>query len=146
MHTVRIFSLLSQIKIMCQSSIYDEIYINQLVHLHLFFIIWFLSCYWFPFQQTTDCFLTPLIWIRTLENLEPHSAPLEIGHPEVGRYFSEFADTHYAANEELQARYPEDTEETLRAVQELYHKLSQGSAAQDQAPATDPSSKQALPM
>ncbi|XP_075881851.1 F-box only protein 21 isoform X2 [Nelusetta ayraudi] len=80
------------------------------------------------------------------ENLEPHSAPLEIGHPEVGRYFSEFADTHYAANEELQARYPEDTEETLRAVQELYHILSEGSAAQDQAPATDQSSQQALPM
>uniref|UniRef100_A0A672N9T1 F-box protein 21 n=1 Tax=Sinocyclocheilus grahami TaxID=75366 RepID=A0A672N9T1_SINGR len=42
------------------------------------------------------------------ENLEPHSAPLEIAHPEVGRYFSEFSDTHYIANEELQARYPED--------------------------------------
>uniref|UniRef100_A0A3P9NEB5 F-box protein 21 n=1 Tax=Poecilia reticulata TaxID=8081 RepID=A0A3P9NEB5_POERE len=47
------------------------------------------------------------------ENLEPHSAPLEIGHPEVGRYFSEFAETHYVANEELQTRYPEDMRETL---------------------------------
>ncbi|KAL7836878.1 hypothetical protein AOLI_G00281620 [Acnodon oligacanthus] len=55
------------------------------------------------------------------ENLEPHSAPLEIAHPEVGRYFTEFADTHYIANEELQTRYPEDTVETQRAVQELYH-------------------------
>uniref|UniRef100_A0A671LJJ8 Calcineurin B homologous protein 3-like n=1 Tax=Sinocyclocheilus anshuiensis TaxID=1608454 RepID=A0A671LJJ8_9TELE len=55
------------------------------------------------------------------ENLEPHSAPLEIAHPEVGRYFTEFSDTHYIANEELQARYPEDIftyltqdEDTLR--------------------------------
>ncbi|XP_036383224.1 F-box only protein 21 [Megalops cyprinoides] len=55
------------------------------------------------------------------ENLEPHSAPLEIGHPEVGRYFSEFSDTHYLANEELQTRYPEDMAETLHTVQELYH-------------------------
>uniref|UniRef100_A0AAR2IW15 Hemimethylated DNA-binding domain-containing protein n=1 Tax=Pygocentrus nattereri TaxID=42514 RepID=A0AAR2IW15_PYGNA len=55
------------------------------------------------------------------ENLEPHSAPLEIAHPEVGRYFTEFADTHYIANEELQTRYPEDTVETQRAVLELYH-------------------------
>uniref|UniRef100_A0A3Q2EIB3 F-box protein 21 n=1 Tax=Cyprinodon variegatus TaxID=28743 RepID=A0A3Q2EIB3_CYPVA len=50
------------------------------------------------------------------ENLEPHSAPLEIGHPEVGRYFSEFSETHYVANEELQTRYPEDMEETLSTV------------------------------
>uniref|UniRef100_A0A7N8WQC5 F-box protein 21 n=1 Tax=Mastacembelus armatus TaxID=205130 RepID=A0A7N8WQC5_9TELE len=47
------------------------------------------------------------------ENLEPHSAPLEIGHPEVGRYFSEFAASHYVANEELQTRYPEDMDDTL---------------------------------
>lgn len=64
----------------------------------------------------------------------------------MGRYFSEFADTHYIANEELQTRYPEDTEETLRTVQELYHRLSEGSAAQDQAPATDQNNRQAVPM
>ncbi|XP_012671296.1 F-box only protein 21 isoform X1 [Clupea harengus] len=58
------------------------------------------------------------------ENLEPHSAPLEIAHPEVGRYFSEFSDTHYVANEELQARYPEDMAETLGTVGELYHRLT----------------------
>lgn len=97
-------------------------------------------------NQLFQCHPNPSICVCTSENLEPHSAPLEIGHPEVGRYFSEFADTHYGANEELQARYPEDTEETLRAVQELYHRLSEGSAAQDQAPATDQSSQQALPM
>ncbi|XP_054630852.1 F-box only protein 21 [Dunckerocampus dactyliophorus] len=54
------------------------------------------------------------------ENLEPHASPLEIGHPEVGRYFSEFADTHYVANEELQARYPEDTRETATTARQLY--------------------------
>ncbi|XP_023684733.1 F-box only protein 21 isoform X1 [Paramormyrops kingsleyae] len=54
------------------------------------------------------------------ENLEPHAEPLEIGHPEVGRYFSEFCGTHYVANEELQARYPEDLAESLRVVSELY--------------------------
>lgn len=117
-----------------------------MLHLHLCrnmipFLVICLNSY-----KLVSCYLTPSICICTLENLEPHSAPLEIGHPEVGRYFSEFADTHYAANEELQARYPEDTEETLRAVQELYHRLSQGSAAPDQAPATDHGSKQALPM
>uniref|UniRef100_A0A3B4A6X3 Hemimethylated DNA-binding domain-containing protein n=1 Tax=Periophthalmus magnuspinnatus TaxID=409849 RepID=A0A3B4A6X3_9GOBI len=53
------------------------------------------------------------------QNLEPHSAPLEIGHPEVGRYFSEFVETHYVANEELEMRYPEDTRETLGKVHEL---------------------------
>lgn len=71
------------------------------------------------------------------ENLEPHSEPLEIGHPEVGRYFSEFADTHYVANEELQTRYPEDIEETLGTVEELYHRLETSSVNQDQAPAAD---------
>eukprot|EP00064_Thunnus_orientalis_P003025 superscaffoldBa00000239_g3033 len=80
------------------------------------------------------------------ENLEPHSAPLEIGHPEVGRYFSEFADTHYVANEELQTRYPEDMAETLGTVQELYHRLTPGSGNQDQAPATDQNNHQAMPM
>uniref|UniRef100_A0AAY4BQC8 Hemimethylated DNA-binding domain-containing protein n=1 Tax=Denticeps clupeoides TaxID=299321 RepID=A0AAY4BQC8_9TELE len=58
------------------------------------------------------------------ENLEPHSAPLEIGHSEVGRYFSEFSETHYIANDELLTRYPEDMAETLGTVQELYHRLT----------------------
>nr|XP_019954553.1 PREDICTED: F-box only protein 21 isoform X1 [Paralichthys olivaceus] len=76
------------------------------------------------------------------ENLEPHSAPLEIGHPEVGRYFSEFADTHYVANEELQTRYPEDMSETLGSVQELYHRLTPGSGNQEQAAAAAAASDQ----
>uniref|UniRef100_A0A8D0AQQ8 F-box protein 21 n=1 Tax=Sander lucioperca TaxID=283035 RepID=A0A8D0AQQ8_SANLU len=80
------------------------------------------------------------------ENLEPHSAPLEIGHPEVGRYFSEFADTHYFANEELQTRYPEDMVETLCTVQELYHRLTPGTGNQDQALATDQNNHRAMPM
>uniref|UniRef100_A0A673IIC0 F-box only protein 21-like n=1 Tax=Sinocyclocheilus rhinocerous TaxID=307959 RepID=A0A673IIC0_9TELE len=61
------------------------------------------------------------------ENLEPHSAPLEIAHTEVGRYFSEFSDTHYIANEELQARYPEDMCKTHRTVEEHYHGLTANS-------------------
>lgn len=80
------------------------------------------------------------------ENLEPHSAPLEIGHPEVGRYFSEFADTHYVANEELQTRYPEDMDETLGTVQELYHRLTPGSGNQEEAPATDQNNHQTMSM
>ncbi|XP_050931167.1 F-box only protein 21 isoform X2 [Lates calcarifer] len=80
------------------------------------------------------------------ENLEPHSAPLEIGHPEVGRYFSEFADTHYVANEELQTRYPEDMNETQVTVQELYHRLTPGSGNQEQAPASDQNNHQAMAM
>ncbi|XP_024909181.1 F-box only protein 21 [Cynoglossus semilaevis] len=58
------------------------------------------------------------------ENLEPHSAPMEIGHQEVGRYFSEFSDTHYVANEDLCTRYPEDMNETASTVQQLYHRLT----------------------
>lgn len=80
------------------------------------------------------------------ENLEPHSAPLEIGHPEVGRYFSEFADTYYVANEELQTRYPEDTDETLCTVREFYHRLMPGSGNQEEAPATDQNHHQAMSM
>ncbi|XP_031704924.1 F-box only protein 21 isoform X2 [Anarrhichthys ocellatus] len=80
------------------------------------------------------------------ENLEPHSAPLEIGHPEVGRYFSEFANTYYFANEELQTRYPEDIVETLGMVQELYHRLTPGLGNQDQASATDQNNHRATPM
>lgn len=70
------------------------------------------------------------------ENLEPHSAPLEIGHPEVGRYFSEFVESHYVANEELQTRYPEDMKETVGKVHELYHGLSLDSGHQEEAVCT----------
>ncbi|XP_057688364.1 F-box only protein 21 isoform X2 [Corythoichthys intestinalis] len=54
------------------------------------------------------------------ENLEPHSDPLEIGHPEVGRYFSEFAHTYYVANDELRTRYPDDSEHTDEVARDLY--------------------------
>uniref|UniRef100_A0A8C6U8T1 F-box protein 21 n=1 Tax=Neogobius melanostomus TaxID=47308 RepID=A0A8C6U8T1_9GOBI len=70
------------------------------------------------------------------ENLEPHSAPLEIGHPEVGRYFSEFVESYYVANEELQTRYPEDMPETLGKVRELYHGLSLDMDHQEQVVCT----------
>uniref|UniRef100_A0A1A8FER2 F-box protein 21 n=1 Tax=Nothobranchius korthausae TaxID=1143690 RepID=A0A1A8FER2_9TELE len=80
------------------------------------------------------------------ENLEPHSSPLEIGHPEVGRYFSEFTETHYFANEELQARYPEDTGETLDTVRQLYHRNAPGSGSQEGTPAADQNHQQAMLM
>ncbi|XP_031602959.1 F-box only protein 21 isoform X1 [Oreochromis aureus] len=80
------------------------------------------------------------------ENLEPHSAPLEIGHPEVGRYFSEFADTYYVANEELQTRYPEDMDETLCTVREFYHRLTPSAGNQEEAPTTDQNNQQAMSM
>lgn len=73
------------------------------------------------------------------ENLEPHSIPMEIAHPEVGRYFSEFSDTHYVANEELQSRYPEDMPETLSTVGELYHRLSPSMGNQGLIPSVLPS-------
>ncbi|KAM4808145.1 F-box only protein 21 [Rhinophrynus dorsalis] len=47
------------------------------------------------------------------ENLELHPSPVEICHPDIILYFSEFASTHYVGNEELQLQYPEDTEFTL---------------------------------
>lgn len=96
--------------------------------------------YIFSYQNVT------LVHCSSSENLEPHSAPLEIGHPEVGRYFSEFAENHYFANEELQTRYPEDMVETLGTVQELYHRLTPGSGNQEQAPPTDQNNHQAMPM
>lgn len=80
------------------------------------------------------------------ENLEPHSAPLEIGHPEVGRYFSEFAGTYYFANDELQTRYPEDVVETLGTVQELYHRMTPGDANPDRASAADQNNHRAAPV
>lgn len=46
------------------------------------------------------------------ENLEYNVEPHEIPHPDIGRYFMEFAGTHYIANKELQIRYPEDIEHT----------------------------------
>uniref|UniRef100_A0A8C5N6K3 Hemimethylated DNA-binding domain-containing protein n=1 Tax=Gouania willdenowi TaxID=441366 RepID=A0A8C5N6K3_GOUWI len=80
------------------------------------------------------------------ENLEPHSAPLEIGHPEVGRYFTEFSDTHYIANEELQSRYPEDMDETLLTVEELYHRLVPSSQNQEEALDLEQNDHQAMLM
>ncbi|CAL8331264.1 unnamed protein product [Arctogadus glacialis] len=82
------------------------------------------------------------------ENLEPHEDPLEIGHPEVGRYFSEFSNTHYVANEELETRYPEDMSETLCTVRRLYHRLLPSSGGnQSQAQETaEPAEQQAMPM
>ncbi|XP_049619115.1 F-box only protein 21 isoform X2 [Syngnathus scovelli] len=54
------------------------------------------------------------------ENLELHPAPLEIGHPEVGRYFCEFAHTHYVANDELRTRYPDDPDHTEETTRHFY--------------------------
>ncbi|XP_030074049.1 F-box only protein 21 [Microcaecilia unicolor] len=55
------------------------------------------------------------------ENLEYNSEPQEISHPEIGHYFSEFTGTHYLANEELQVRYPCDSESTYDVVQKIYN-------------------------
>lgn len=87
-----------------------------------------------------------MFFLCSPENLEPHSAPLEIGHPEVGRYFSEFADTYYVANEELQTRYPEDMDETLCTVREFYHRLTPSAGNQEEAPTTDQNNQQAMSM
>ncbi|XP_043571776.1 F-box only protein 21 isoform X1 [Chiloscyllium plagiosum] len=54
------------------------------------------------------------------ENLICHASPLEIGHEEVGRYFSDFSGTHYIANEELQNQYPDDMELTSQLVEKVY--------------------------
>ncbi|XP_054852124.1 F-box only protein 21 isoform X2 [Eublepharis macularius] len=54
------------------------------------------------------------------ENLEYNTEPGEISHPDVGRYFMEFAGTYYVANTELEIRYPEDTELTCATVQKTY--------------------------
>ncbi|KAK0143268.1 F-box only protein 21 [Merluccius polli] len=83
------------------------------------------------------------------ENLEPHTDPLEIGHPEVGRYFCEFADTHYVANEELETRYPDDVSETLCTVRRLYRTPPPSSGGNQGQPAQGTAAQaeqQAMPM
>ncbi|XP_044304805.1 F-box only protein 21 isoform X1 [Varanus komodoensis] len=54
------------------------------------------------------------------ENLSYNMEPHEIAHPDIGRYFTEFAGTHYVANTELEIRYPEDLEFTRAAVRKTY--------------------------
>nr|XP_033810275.1 F-box only protein 21 isoform X1 [Geotrypetes seraphini] len=54
------------------------------------------------------------------ENLEYNLEPQEISHWEIGHYFSEFTGTYYVANEELQVRYPGDSESTYNVVQKIY--------------------------
>ncbi|XP_026540153.1 F-box only protein 21 [Notechis scutatus] len=51
------------------------------------------------------------------ENLELNPEPHEIPHPDIGRYFEEFADAYYVANPELAIRYPEDMALTRLAGQ-----------------------------
>lgn len=54
------------------------------------------------------------------ENLLYNSSPMQIGHQEVGRYFSEFCGTHFVANEELQTQYPEDLVLISQLVMKVY--------------------------
>lgn len=42
------------------------------------------------------------------ENLEFEKLPRQISHPEIGKYFCKFAETHYIPNEQKNAEYPED--------------------------------------
>lgn len=55
--------------------------------------------------------------LPSAENLELNPDPHEIPHPDIGRYFEEFADTYYVANPELEIRYPEDMALTRLAGQ-----------------------------
>ena len=70
--------------------------------------------------------------------------PEEISHSQVNKYFNEFQDTHYVANEMLGEHYPEDMDYTIQAVAELQqrdqpqassqaHVSDQAQAASDQA-------------
>ena len=52
------------------------------------------------------------------ENLEPCAGPLEVRHPEIGKYFKEFADTHYKPNEQKAEEYPDD-EEAIDSIMKL---------------------------
>lgn len=60
------------------------------------------------------------LFLPLAENLEYNMEPREIPHPDIGRYFAEFAGTHYLANAELEFRYPEDLRLTLADVQKTY--------------------------
>ena len=54
------------------------------------------------------------------ENLEHAPSPKVIPHDEIGRYFGEYCDTHYLANQELAQQYPEDVTATVRTAMEKY--------------------------
>jgi F-box protein 21 len=42
------------------------------------------------------------------ENLEPSKQTIQIKHQEIGKYFKEFAFTHYIPNEQKANEYPDD--------------------------------------
>ena len=50
------------------------------------------------------------------ESLELATSPEPITHPRVGKYFEQFADTHYKLNAETAAKYPDDQERTLQTI------------------------------
>ncbi len=54
------------------------------------------------------------------ENLELADEPKLITHPEVGRFFREFRRTHYVANGQKNAQYPQDENVTRAFVTEKY--------------------------
>ncbi|XP_046356028.2 F-box only protein 21-like [Haliotis rufescens] len=54
------------------------------------------------------------------ENMLYTDSPREIQHPEVGRYFQTFTETHYIPNQEKQREYPDDTDVTRALLQEHY--------------------------
>ena len=55
------------------------------------------------------------------ENLEPNPQPSEIRHPEIGKYFKEFAKTHYICNEQKAFEYPDDESALKHFLQPFRH-------------------------
>ncbi|XP_054155597.1 F-box only protein 21-like [Oppia nitens] len=52
------------------------------------------------------------------ENLEPCGQSDEIKHLEIGKYFQEFAETHYIPNEQKAGEYPDDDETLILMLRE----------------------------
>jgi F-box protein 21 len=46
--------------------------------------------------------------------------PVDIPHPEIGKYFCEFTGTHYKPNDEKLLEYPDDYPITIRNAEERY--------------------------
>ena len=81
---------------------------------------------------TYTCLYVPVISFFA-ENLDYCMEPTEITHSQVSKFFDEFADTHYVANEMLNEHYPEDSEYTVKAVEELQERLESAQNDSDEA-------------
>ena len=59
------------------------------------------------------------------ENLEPSTRPCSIRHPEIGKYFKEFSQTHYVCNEQKAYEYPDDSAALKQFIDKFRHRFTE---------------------